>query len=381
MHSLAQRRTQLLITAALALTCGLASATAQTTPQHYKQTDLTSSNASLAPVSDVHLINPWGLSRSSGGPWWVSDNGTGLSTLYSGTGSVIPLVVTIPPADAKKNPTGSPTGTVFNGGVGFPVKGNPSIFLFVTEDGTISGWSPKSDPTNAIIAVNEKDHASFKGATQATVNLKQSAQKLLYVADFFNAKVQVFDQGFHHLSFIEDRFQQPGEGEEGQSSSEGSDGFAPFNIQNIGGDLYVSYAKQDGTRLNEVDGPGLGYVVVYSPEGRMLRRLERGSFFNAPWGMALASGDFGQYSHDLLVGQFGSGEILVFDPLTGKFLGKLNDPNNAPLKIDGLWGLSFGNGLAAGPATSLYFSAGINHEAAGLFGSIAAVENAQGNDQ
>lgn len=381
MQSFARRGTQQLITGTLAVACGLASGAAQTTPQHYKQTNLTSSNASLAPVSDVHLVNPWGLSRSSGGPWWDSDNGTGLSTLYSGTGAVIPLVVTIPPADAKKNPTGSPTGTVFNGGAGFPVKGNPSIFLFVTEDGTISGWNPKSDPTNAIIAVNEKDHASFKGATQATVTLKQSEQKLLYIADFFNAKVQVFDSTFHHLSLIEDRFQQPGEGEEGQYHPEDSDGFAPFNIQNIGGDLYVSYAKQDNTRLNEVDGPGLGYVVVYSAEGRMLRRLERGSFFNAPWGLALASGDFGQYSHDLLVGQFGSGEILAFDPQTGKFLGKLNGGNNAPLKIDGLWGLSFGNGLAAGPATSLYFAAGINHEAGGLFGSITAVENVLGNDQ
>ena len=364
---------------AIALMCGiLTGAAAAQAPQHYKQTNLTSNLSSLAPVADQNLVNPWGLSRSSGGPWWVSDNGTGLSTLYTGTGAIVPLVVKIPAADPTK--TGSPTGTIFYGGTGFTINGLPSIFLFVTEDGTISGWNPKLNPTNAVIAVQEKKSV-FKGATIATASVYGQPQQLLYVADFFHAKIKVYDSSFKRVSDVEQRFQQPGENEEREEGDENRNGFAPFNVQNIGGNLVVAFAKQDQTKLNEVDGAGLGYVEIYSPEGRLLRRLQRGSYFNAPWGLTLASSDFGAYSHDLLVGQFGSGEILVFDPQTGKFLGKLNDANDAPIKIQGVWGLSFGNGANSGSATSLYFAAGINGEQGGLLGSISAVENIQGNDQ
>lgn len=362
--------------------------------QHYTQTDLTSNNASLAPMHDQNLVNPWGLSRSSDGPWWVSDNGTGFSTLYDGAGVTQPLVVTIPAAEAGH--TGSPTGTIFNGGTGFAIKGRPSIFLFVTEDGTISGWNPQGNLTNALIAVNEKNHSVYKGATIAAAGRGEARQQYLYVADFFHARVQIFDRSFHHVAVLEDRFAQraddtdhqarvedsaAGHQENGEEGRKGEDGFAPFNVQNIGGNIYVAYAKQDASRFNEVDGAGLGFVVIYSPEGRRLGQLQKGAYFNAPWGMTLASSDFGAYSHDLLVGQFGSGEILVFDPLTGKFMGSLTGANNAPLKIDGLWGLSFGNGLKGGPATSLYFAAGVNHEQGGLLGSIAPVENEQGNNQ
>ncbi len=375
--------------AAMALLCSVVSGTAfAQTAQHYKQTNLTSNQASLAPVADQNLVNPWGLSRSSGGPWWVSDNGTGLSTLYTGTGAIVPLVVKIPAADPTA--TGSPTGTIFNGGTGFVVGGKaaangqpavpglPAVFLFVTEDGTVSGWNPKVNATNAVIAVNEKNHSVYKGATAATANVGGQAQQLLYVADFFHGKVQVFDSSFNHVSAFEGRFSQrhnEGEREEEEQQEEGGRaGFAPFNVQNVGGNVVVSYAKQDVTGLNELDGAGLGFVNIYNPEGRLLQRLQRGSYFNAPWGITLASSDFGAYSHDLLIGQFGSGEILAFDPLSGKYLGTLKDANNVPLKIQGLWGLSFGNGAGSGPATSLYFAAGINGEQGGLLGSIAAIE-------
>ena len=349
--------------------------------QHYTQKDLTSNMASLAPVRDQNLVNPWGISRSSGGPWWVSDNGTGLSTLYDGTGAVQGLVVKIPAADPN-TPTGSPTGTMFNGGPGFAVSGKPALFLFVTEDGTISGWNPQVNPTSAVIAVNEKNHSVYKGATIATAMMGVSAQQYMYVADFYHGKVQVFDSSFRHVPNVEGMFEQRG-GDEARANGDGQnmEGFAPFNVQNIGGNIYVSYAKQSTNKFDEVDGTGLGFVQVYSPEGRRLMTLERGSFFNAPWGITLAPSDFGQYSHDLLVGQFGSGEIVVFDPITGRYLGKLSGTNNAPLKIMGLWGISVGNGLKSGPATSLYFAAGVNGEQGGLFGSITAVENPQGNDQ
>lgn len=351
--------------AALALV--LLALPAATLAQHYKQTSLVSDTG----TPDADLVNPWGLSRSSGSPWWISDNGTGRSTLYLGTGAKQGLVVTIPPADTSST-TGTPTGTIFNGGTGFTLAPNkPAIFLFVTEDGTVSGWNPGVLPTTAKIMVNEHSRSVFKGVTMATANLSTGPASLLYVADFRKGRVQVYDTNFNKVRVGEDAFED----------ERIPHGYAPFNIQNIGGDLYVAFAQQDDAKHDEVDGAGLGYVDVFSPSGRLLRRMEHGPWFNGPWGLALASGDFGIYSHDLLVGQFGSGEILAFDPVTGKFKGRLVDINDQPIVTDGLWGLSFGSGGNSGPANALYFSAGTNHEADGLFGNITAVENPQGNDQ
>ncbi len=363
---------------AFALCAGLivSAAPAQQAPtntQHYTQTNLVSNQSGVAAVTDPNLINPWGLSRSSGGTWWAADNGSGLSTLYDGTGKISPLVVKVPPSDPKVSPTGSPTGTIFNGGTGFQIApGKASAFLFVTEDGTISGWNPAVQPTSAVIAVNEKQNSVFKGATLATVNLPVfGVSTFLYAADFRQGRIQIYNSNFQKIPAIPGLFYD----------SELPAGYAPFNVQNLGGNLYVSYALQDGAKFNELDGAGNGYVDVFTPLGQLLGRLEHGSWFNAPWGMAIASGDFGQYSHDLLVGQFGSGQILAFDPLTGKYLGPLEDAKNQPIAIDGLWGIAFGNGSGAGSATSLYFSAGPNGEQNGLFGSLTPVENPQGNDQ
>jgi uncharacterized protein (TIGR03118 family) len=348
-----------------------ATATAQNT-QHYTQTNLVADRAGIAAVTDANLVNPWGLSRSSGGDWWISDNGPGLSTLYDGTGKITPLVVTIPPADSNST-TGTPTGTIFNGTNDFQIApGKPAIFLFSTEDGTISGWNPGVKATSAVIKVNAKEASVFKGMTMGTVTDPLTGPaNYLYVADFRKSLVLIFDKNFHRQPQMEGRF----------VDDELPRGYAPFNVQNIGGNLYVAYAAQDSAKHDEIDGAGLGYVDIYSTSGRLLKRLEHGSWFNAPWGLVQASGDFGKYSHDILVGQFGSGEILAFNPLTGHFEGRLQDAANNPIQIDGLWGLAFGNGTGAGPATSLYFAAGSNHEQDGLFGSIAAVENPQGNDQ
>lgn len=340
--------------------------------QHYKQTNLVS-DQSGASFTDSNLVNPWGLSRSSGSPWWVSDNGTGRSTLYDGTGKPLSLVVTIPPADSTSGNTGTPTGTVFNGGTGFALAPSlPALFLFVTEDGTISGWNPKVDPTNAIIKVNTKGKSVFKGATLAVADCPRTGPgTFLYVADFHNGRILVYDSNFHLVNLSEERFDDDAL----------PPGYAPFNVQNIGGELYVTFAQQDADKHDEVDGAGLGYVDVFSPTGKLLRRLQHGPWFNAPWGLAMAPGDFGIYSHDLLVGQFGSGHILVFDPVTGNFKGRLRDANDKVIENYGLWGISFGNGGTAGPANTLYFSAGTNHEQNGLFGTIAAIENPFGNGQ
>ncbi len=340
----------------------------------YLVTDVTVNSGSGAPNADANLINPWGLSRSSGGPWWISDNGTGLSTLYSGTGAVVPLVVTIPAAKAGSGTLGSPTGTVFNGTQEFAVgAGKPAAFLFSTEDGTISGWNPGVNATNAVIAVNESEKgASFKGLTDGVVDIAPyQNQTLLYAADFTLSKVEVFDGSFRHVEEIEERFRE---------DTDLPGGFAPFNVQNLGGNIYVAYAQR-GSGINERDGAGLGFVKIYSADGRPLLKLEHGSWFNAPWGMAIAPSDFGPYSHTILVGNFGSGWIAAFDPLTGRFLDFLKDATGKLITIPGLWAISPGNDGTAGNATSLYFAAGGAGEASGVLGKITATAaaNLQGN--
>lgn len=365
------RRFPPLLLAALPLCLGIF--TSQASGQHYAKTNLTSDQSGMATNTDTNLVNPWGLSRGTTTPWWASDNGTGLSTLYDSAGVARSLVVTIPTGDPSLSPTGTPTGTVVNIGTGFELAPKiPARFLWVTEDGTISGWNPAVNPTSAVIKVNTKSAAVFKGVALASVKSDSGVEAtFLYVADFRGGHVQVYDSSFHRIwlygeAFHDDRVPY---------------GYAPFNIQNIGGELYVTFARQDAARHDEVDGPGLGYVDVFSPTGFLLRRLQHGSWLNGPWGMAMAPGDFGIYSHDLLVGQFGSGQIAVYDPVTGRFLDLLRDASNNPVTIDGLWGLSFASGGTSGAATTLYFAAGADHEQHGLFGTITAVENPLGNSQ
>lgn len=333
--------------------------------QHYTQTNLVSDT-----TTDSNLVNGWGMSRGTTTPWWVSDNGTGKATLYTGTGTIVPLVVTIPTGDPNKNPMGTPTGQVFNGTSDFKLpNGQPAKFIFVTEDGTISGWN---SGTSAVIKVNTKGASGFKGVAMATINDPKSgaATNFLYVADFHTGRIRVYDKSFYPISL----------GHEAFRDDHVRAGFAPFNVQNIGGNLYVAYAKQDSDKADEVAGAGLGYVDVYSPWGHLINRLEHGWWFNAPWGLAQAPSDFGAYSHDILVGQFGAGTIAVFDPVSGKFKGQLNDASNHPITIDGLWSIAFGSGGTSGPANSLYFAAGPDDESHGLYGTITPVENVLGGD-
>ncbi len=347
-----------------------------TAAQQYKVTALVADQSGVATVTtDPNLVNPWGLSRSATTPWWVSDNGTGLSTLYDGTGAVKNLVVTIPTGDPNASSTGTPTGTLYNGGTGFNLaSGMPAVFMFVTEDGTISGWNPGVNPTSAVIKINTKSASVFKGAAFATLPTPSgSSSTFLYVADFRKGRVQVYGSSFNHIPLFEGLFRDKFLPR----------GYAPFNIQNIGGELYVAFAKQDDQKHDEVDGAGKGYVDVFSPFGFLLRRLEHGSWLNGPWGLAMAPGDFGIYSHDLLVGQFGSGNIAVYDPVTGRFIDLLRDASNNPIAIDGLWDISFGSGstTGSGPATTLYFSAGSDGEQHGIFGTITPIQNTLGNSQ
>jgi len=317
------------------------------------QANLTGSGYAPAAKVDPNLVNPWGISQSSTSPFWVSDNGTGLSTLYNSSGTPQALVVTVP--------GGNPTGQVFNGGSNFQVgPGQPARFIFATEAGIISGWNPGANPTNAIKEVdNSASGAIYKGLAidDPTAGTK------LYAADFGNGKIDAFDGSFQPVS-LSGSFTDPNL----------PAGYAPFNIQNLGGELFVAYAMKDP--MNPVDekaGSGLGIIDIFDTEGNLSSRLVTGGELNAPWGLALAPADFGEFSNDLLVGNFGDGKINAFDPLNGKFLGTLSDVKGSPIVIDGLWGLTFGNGGNGGNTDKLYFAAGINDEAHGLFGSLSAV--------
>lgn len=372
--------------------------------QHYIQKNLVSditqpSNSDgSAVIVDPNLKNPWGLTRSSTSPWWVNNNGTGTSSLYSGTGtptSNFPdpagstfdnFVFVPPPGFATPGTASTPTGIVFNGSPtnfllnkGTPM-GKPAVFIFVTEDGTISGWNPlvnvapgAAPPSiQGVLEVDNSDKGSgkgavYKGATTGDINEK----KYLYVTNFRKGRVEVYDTNFQPVHLGNDAF-------EDESIPHG---FAPFNIQNIGGSLFVTYAKQDAQKHDDVAGTGLGYVDIFSTAGRLEGRLQHGPWFNSPWGVVWAPRDFGEFSNTILVGNFGSGWIAAFNGFTRQFIGFVRNPDNSLLTIDGLWSLTFGNGAGAGPATTLYFSAGLNDEADGLFGTLTPVPAEQDGDE
>jgi uncharacterized protein (TIGR03118 family) len=370
--------------------------------QHYTQTNLVSSTSGVAPVTDPQLINPWGLSRASGSPWWVSDNATGLSTLYNGAGAKQGLIVTIPPADPnnKNTPTGTPTGTIANGSPTdfLLAAAKPALFLFSTIDGTIAGWNPGVLPTQAVTVVKTTDGSSYTGLTSAFIN----GQRFLYAANFTKGRVDVYDNAFHLVNLSKQNFDRDSSDHDGHSPEnpfvdEGLPRFfVPFNVQAIGNDIVVTYVlHEEGARF-ETDGPGLGFVDIFNSTGQLLQRLEHGDWLNAPWGVALAPLDFGRFSHDLLIGQFAgggdtqsSGFIAAYDLATGKFDGLLQDAHGNPLAINGVWALSPGNvsptnnDAAGAPATEMYFTAGPNHGSGGLLGYLTPVptELTEGNSQ
>ncbi|MGD0831146.1 MAG: TIGR03118 family protein [Terracidiphilus sp.] len=346
--------------------------------QHYTQTNLISNESGVAPVTDPDLINPWGISRGSGTPWWVSDNGTGLSTLYSGAGVKEGLVVTIPPAVTGS--TGSPTGTIYNGSAtSFLITGGkPAAFLFSTLDGTIVGWNSTA---GAVTAVTTMDGTVYTGLTSASIG----NNLYLYAANFSLGRVDVYNSSFAPVNLGWDRF----------NDYSLPWGYVPFNVQAIGDNIVVTYALHERGQKLESDGPGWGFVDVYSSAGVLLLRLQRGEWLNAPWGVALAPDDFGRFSHDLLIGEFAgggttkySGTIAAYNLFTGRLDGLLEDSTGAPLAINGLWAISPGNqgnnyNANGAPAAQLFFTAGPNGGSGGLFGFLSPVstEMIQGNDQ
>ena len=355
---------------------------AVTQAQHYKQTNLVSDIASMAPTFDPNLKNPWGLTRSSstptrpGSPFWVANNNSGTSTLYTGAGAIIAIngtgTVTVPPPNGSPAGTlSTPTGVVFNGSSSdfLIAPGKSALFIFATEDGTISGWAGGQ---NAVRVVDNSDNGSangavYKGATSGEIK----GNKFLYVTNFRKARLEVYDSNFKPINLGEDAFE----------AEEVPHGFAPFNVQNIGGTLFVTYAKQDAARHDPVGGAGFGFVELFTPSGRNIGHLEHGDWFSAPWGVVWTTRDFGEFSNAILVGNFRSGWIAAFNGFTRKFIGWVRNPDDSLVTIDGLWSLTFGNDATAGLANTLFFTAGINNEADGLFGTLTPLDGLDGDEE
>ncbi len=323
----------------------------------YAVTDLMSDGVVPAAHVDADLVNPWGLVFNPEGPAWMVDNHSGVVTIDKGDGVKLPLVVTIP---SPSGATSAPTGIVFNGSTDFAVsegdKSGPSRFLFATEDGTIAAWAPDVDPTNAIIRVDKSaSGAVFKGLALAG----NGSGHFLYATDFHNGRIDVFDAGFNDAIL-------PG----AFTDSRVPAGYAPFGIANIGGDLYVTFAKQDKDKMDDVAGEGFGFVDEFDANGNLVRRVATRGQLDAPWGIALAPGNFGRFSNDLLVGNFGDGRINAYDLSSGEFRGQLRGSDSKPLVIQGLWGRAFGNGVLDQPTGTLFFTAGPDDESHGIYGRI-----------
>jgi uncharacterized protein (TIGR03118 family) len=389
------------------------------------QTNLVSDLPGVAAVTDPNLVNPWGISESSGSPFWIADNNAGVSTLYSVPGanntpvSINSLVVSIPTPPDPLGASGTPTGTVFNtdlAGGGFKVSGftvakdgsiqpssGPAIFLFVTEDGTIVGWNPGVNPkgfdktkagTYGVIAVDnsgnnftEPDPAKQTGAVYKGLAIDTSTSgpifstdpastAVIYVSNFRSGKVEVYDTNFKPITLTGGAFADPNL----------PTGYAPFNVQVLGGKVYVTYALQNAEKHDDVAGAHHGFVDVYNLDGTGGTRLISGGPLDSPWGLAFAPTGFAGLSAPngdpvLLVGNFGNGRIHAFDGTTGAGLGTLKDPDGEPIHINGLWALKVGNGGAGGAADTVYFTAGIFDETHGLFGSLstAAPGSAEGS--
>jgi uncharacterized protein (TIGR03118 family) len=322
--------------------------------------NLVSDVPGVAPVTDPNLVNAWGIAAGDDTAIWVNDNGTGVSTIYNGDGTASSLVVTIP-GPAGSTDASAPTGIVYNELAeedenAFVVTSGdlsgPAIFLFDTEDGTISGWNPTVDRTHAINVVdNSSSDAVYKGLAIIDDHL--------YATNFTSGLVEIYDSNFEPAGTFTD-------------PSIPAD-FAPFGIQAIDDLLYVTYAKKDGD--DDLPGPGNGFVDVFTADGTLDHQLAAHGTLNSPWGLALAPRNFGVFSGAVLVGNFGDGTINAFDPATNEFLGQLKDNRGATIAIDGLWGLLFGNGTHDTKRNVLYFTAGPDDEEHGLFGAIGSRSN------
>jgi uncharacterized protein (TIGR03118 family) len=332
----------------------------------FAQTNLVSDGSVPAMLFDPNLINPWGIAHSATSPFWVSDNGMGVTTVYTGAGAKVNVggldAITIAAPPGQTSPA-SPTGDVFNiAGSGFNITSGghteSSVFIFATEDGTISGWNPSVDPASSVLAVDNSQGGA--GAVYKGLAIAQTEDgTMLYAANFRNGTVDVFNDDFKQVNSFTDHHLPAG--------------YAPFNVQVLDGHLFVTFALQNDAKHDDVAGAGHGFVDEFDLEGHLLQRVASGGVLNSPWGLAIAPPGFGEFANDLLVGNFGDGTINVFNPKTDHFLGKLEDASGAPITIGDLWALVPGTGSAGSDPNKIYFTAGVQNEAHGLFGSLSAI--------
>ena len=351
---------------------------AQSTLQ-YTQTNLVSDspNTAEAKTYDPNAGSSWGIAQSSKGPWAVANANKGTLTFYSAAGEIEANPVSVPAADPEKAKVGSPTGVVFNPSLEFVLaNGKPAEFLASTLDGLIVGWNSGLPRNASSIVINQKDKSIFDGLGLASATVKGATATYLYAPDFKAGRMHVYDGAFQHNTALENAFNQV------VRVVFETQNLAPLNVQEVGGNLYVTFAQPDPAfPIVPIVQAGSGLVICFSPEGKLLQVLQEGPFLNGPWGIALAPGNFGVYSHYLLVGNNGDGAINVYNPLTGKFITQLQTSSASPLKISGLWAIAFGSDTTVGgPATSLFFAASAGPTfSGGLFGDVTPIKNAFGS--
>jgi uncharacterized protein (TIGR03118 family) len=366
MHRVPRSRSVLMLAAVGAISAATSFATLPPTEagmashNSFHRLNLVADTAGRARITDPNLVNAWGLAFSPTSPLWVSNNGTDTSTLYSGATmpgtpvSQVPLVVSIPGG-------GAPTGLVYNPTGAFRLsthgRSGPAAFIFAGEDGDISAWNQTGNVTQADLVAHTRN-AVYKGLAMVTMG----SRPFLLAANFHRDRVDIFNSRFAHVS-------RPG----AFGSRRVPRGYAPFNVAALGGRVYVSYAKQDADRVDDVAGPGHGFVNVFSSQGRFLHQLVRRGPLDSPWGMAIAPTGFGRFAGKLLVGNFGNGEIHVIGPRTGRVVATLRNRAGMPVVIHGLWGLLPGNGTAGG-TSDVWFSAGPGHESHGLLGILRSTQ-------
>ena len=316
------------------------------------QTNLVSDQSGVAAITDPNLINAWGVSFPPGAEFWISANNSGLTLQYNGDGTTAqPPMVSIP-GGGGANPS-NPTGQVFTAG-NMTSNGTPEVFVFVGEDGGITGWNGSG--TTATMIHDNSPGAVYKGATLTT---DANGKTELLAANFRAGTIEAYDNTFTQVTLPAGAFQD----------KKIPKGYAPFNVQNLGGNIFVTYAKQNSLKHDDVKGNGHGMIDEFNSTGQLIRRFARGSFLNSPWGLAVAPSTWGSMAGDILVGQFGNGRIDLFNA-KGQFLGFLKNSKNKPIVIDGLWALTPGSGSATASANTIFFTAGPDDETHGLFGKL-----------
>jgi uncharacterized protein (TIGR03118 family) len=351
----------------------------------YVQTNLSSDIPGLAQHTDPKLLNPWGFSETANGQFRVAANGSGRGILLNAQGekSAPDIIITTPPGSPASS-TSTPNGVISNPTSGFMITVNgrsaPATLLFSTEDGTIAGWNPALSRTHAVIAADQ----SGNGAIYKLLAMGTNAQgTFVFATNFHNGTVDVFDSNFHLVNLGPKAFVDPTTGPDAIPSD-----FAPFGVKNFDGTLFVTYAKQDADKHDDVEGVGNGFIDEFDTSGNFIKRFATRGLLNSPIGATIAPANFGQFSNDVLIGNFGDSHVNAFDPVTGKFLGQLTDTHGNPLVLNGgfketdtkgLWGIGFGNGADGAKTNTLFFAAGINEENDGLFGKVTVANNDNDN--